>query len=302
MDSLKTAVIKTLAYFDVFDYAPTLLDIDRWLLKTEVPHTLNDIKTILDADARVQNVEGFYVLSGRGQLAQLRKHKYTWTDEKWKRTQRYIRLLACMPYVESICLVNSMGWENARAASDIDVLIVATPGHIWSARFWTTALMKILRQRPHEQSQDRAVCLSLYVAADQLNLQPYRLGNDDIHYTVWVNQCYPVFDSGRYTQYTQENRWVDATFSHLRWSQGSERRAITLTRTQKILKRLLRLICNERLFKSIQWRIMPEGLRTLANTDQRVVMNEAILKLHTNDTREQRQEMWEQRVQQLEHL
>lgn len=322
MERIADAAIHTLAYFDLFDYAPTLLDMHRWLLGTnDGPRTAGtstpqpsvaDIARALAQDQRVQNVDGFYVLAGREHLAELRKRKYAWTEEKWKRTQRYIRLIASMPYVEGIGLVNSMAWSNARATSDIDLLIVTTPGHIWSARFWTTALMKLLRKRPHENAH-HALCLSLYVAADRLNLQPYRLNNADIHYTFWVNQCYPIFGGGNgddhgtewYADYIAQNAWVNDTFARTHWYGGSQRRAVTLSAPRKIAKRLLRGLCNERLLKMLQWRMMPKALRTAAangDQDRRVVINDHILKLHTNDTRVERQHAWQQRVRQLEQL
>jgi len=299
---LSDSLLKTIAYFDLCDFAPTLLDIERWLLKTDKLHTLSDIKSALASHPKIASKEGFYFLRGREALVTLRKQKYSWTEQKWKRARRYIRFLACMPYVEGIWLVNSMGWENAKQQSDIDLLIVTTPGHIWSARFWTTAMMRLLRQRPHEQLQDRALCLSLYVSADSLNLQPYQLTQNDIHYQFWANQCSPLYDNGHYAQFVQQNAWLTEAFSSLKWTEKTERRTITLRRPERLLKYLLRLLCNEHLLEKIQWRILPQVLRSQANTDTHVVMNNSILKLHTNDTREQRQLQWEQHMQTLQHL
>jgi hypothetical protein len=302
MTPLPEATIKTLAYLDLFDFAPTLLDLERWLLKTDLPHTLSDIQRTLNHDVRIEHVDGFYFLRGRSELVQARKHKYSWTEQKWKRTRRYVRLLAAMPYVDGVWLVNSMGWENARQSSDIDLLIVARPGRIWSARFWTTAVMKLLRQRPHEQVNERAICLSLYVAADALNLQPYRLSAHDIHYTFWVNQCYPLYDRGAYAAFQQQNSWLQEIFDNVQWSQTMERRNIRLSPFANGCKKILQLFCNERLLKKIQWRILPNQLRALANHDQQVVMNDHILKLHTNDTRRQKHTEWEERLRTLEQI
>lgn len=301
MDTLPDTLLKTLAYFDLCDYAPTLLDIERWLLKTDAHYSLAELQQALQTHPQIRHAEGLYFLRGRDGLVAARKHKYSLTEQKWKRTKRYVRLLAAMPYVEGVWLVNSMGWENAREQSDIDVLIVTTPGHIWSARFWTTTMMKLLRQRPHEQSQDRALCLSLYIASDSLNLKSYQLAESDIHYTFWVNQCSPLYDTGAYETFTRENSWLSETFAAVRWTEKTERRTINLSATEKCIKFALHLLCTERLLKKIQWRILPNALRSQANHDQRVVMNDHILKLHTNDTREQRQREWEQRITNLQH-
>lgn len=299
MPSLHDAVLKTIAYLDLFDFAPTVLDVERWLLQTDESHTVSGIKGILETHPHIQHAEGFYFLKGRDKLVQIRKKKYNWTEQKWKRAHRYLRLLAAMPYVDGIWLVNSMGWENARQSSDIDLLIVVRPGHIWSTRFWTTAVMKLLRQRPHEQSNECAICLSLYISADTLNLQPYRLNEQDIHYAFWTNQCYPLYDNGFYKKFQEQNRWLKNIFSALRWSQTVERREIVLPPIGHMFKRIMQTLCNEWLLKKLQWSIMPYKLRSLANQDQRVVMNDHILKLHTNDTRKERQEEWEQRCREL---
>ncbi len=300
MRTLNHAVLKTLAYLDLFDFAPSLLELERWLLRTDEPHTATDIQHVLESDPHIHCAEGFYFLTDRDQLVALRKQKYRLSEEKWKRTRRYLRLVAVMPFVDGVWLINSMGWENARERSDVDLLIVARPGHIWSARLWTTAVMKLLRQRPHEQSEDRAICLSLYISADHLNLEPYRLQSGDIHYSFWVNQCYPLYDTGQYEKFQQHNAWLKKVFAQPRWPHTIERRMIRLTAAERAIKRLLELCSNEQLFKKIQWRILPNNLRAMANQDQRVVMNDTILKLHTNDRRQQKQQQWEERLRALQ--
>lgn len=303
---LKESVYRTLVYFDLFDFAPTLLEIEKWLLKSNsIDHTppLSTIQAQLENDRRIDHLEGFYFLHHRSALVQLRKEKYNCTDQKWKHAKKYIRLLAMMPYVEAIWLANSMGWGNANQHSDIDLLIITSPNHIWSARFFTTGLMKFFRQRPDEQEEEKAICLSLYLSAQHLSMEEYKIGETDIHYSFWATQFYPVYENERngqneFENYKKTNLWLKTIFTDPKWTIPILRRTIHQTTAEYFIKRFLQYFCNESLLKRLQITIMPETLMTMANRDNRVVMNDSILKLHTNDTREEQQREWEKRIRQ----
>ncbi len=296
--TVQTSVLHTLRYFNMFDFAPTLLEIRKWLLKhdEQAPqlHTIQQIAEQLD---QIESKEGFYFLKGREGLIHTRKQKYNFTEEKWKHAKPHIRLLAAMPHVRAIWFVNSMGWHNARKQSDIDLCIITAPGKIWSARFFTTMAMKLLRQRPFEQTEERAICLSLYIAENQLDMEPYKIGEQDIHFSFWASQFYPIYDNGQFQQYIQQNTWLQKVFDDLQWTQPSLKRIITRSWWQPLIQMPLQLLCAESLLKRIQLKIMPEKLRSMANKDKRVVMNESILKLHTNDMRTELQKKWEEQIQ-----
>ncbi len=298
MNLERHAAYETILYFDLFDFAPNLLEIEKWLLAAgRTPGTLYQLKHEIDTLPQVSHEQGFYFLNGRNNLVQLRKQKYDFTEAKWKRAKPFLRLLSALPYVEAIWLANSMGWNNAKQSSDIDLIIVTTPGHIWTARFFTTALMKILRQRPHEQSMDKAICLSFYMSRDHLNVEPYKIGEEDIHYSFWSAQFYPIYDpENLYEQYKKENGWTNEIFSHLEWTAPTTRRTIHIGTVARIFKALLRALAPEKLLKNFQLRILPEQLREMANEDNRVVINDHILKLHTNDQRERQHEEWKRRL------
>lgn len=295
--TVQQAVFQTILYLDMFAFAPTLLEIEKWLLKHDDPvPSLTQIQDICDDNPFIVQIQGFFILKGKEELVDFRKRKYNYTDQKWKRVKPYLHLLAIMPHVQAIWFVNSMGWNNARQKSDIDLLIVTTPGKIWSARFFTTALMKILRQRPHEQKEERAICLSLYVAADSFSMEPYKIGAEDIHFSFWASQFYPIYDNGQFQEYIASNSWLNNIFCNLTWIKQTPVRKIQISWAEKIIKKLLRVFCIEPVLKKIQTTIMPKQIKSMANIDNRVVINDHILKLHTNDARYELQQNWEKKV------
>ncbi|HLD21882.1 MAG TPA: nucleotidyltransferase domain-containing protein [Patescibacteria group bacterium] len=299
MISLQEAIYRTIVYFDLFDFAPTLLDIEKWLLQCDTQaSSISDIQQILCTDERFQHQEGVYFLRGREQLVNIRKKKYQYTDTKWKHAKPFIRLLAMMPGVEAIWLANSVAWENARQQSDIDLLIITTPGKIWSARFFTAGLMKLLRQRPYEQQPEKALCLSLYIAKDHLNIEPYKVLPYDIHYAFWATQFYPIYDpKNLYQSFQQKNVWIENIFQSIEWTHPIPRRMIHLVKGERLLKKMLTYFCCEPLAKWIQLRIMPNRLTEKAQQkDSGVILSNTLIKLHDNDTRMWYYTQWKQRI------
>jgi hypothetical protein len=297
--TLTEAIYRTVVYFDLFDYAPTLLDIDKWLLRWDGPEaapTVGRLQELLEADRRIATANGCYFLVGRSELARLRRLKYDFTHDKWRHARPYLWVLAHLPGVRGLWLTNSTAWGNASANSDLDVMVIAAPGRIWTARFFTTALLKLLRQRPEEQDPDRAICLSLYLSATNLNLAPYKIGSDDIHFAFWASQVYPLYDTGLYPEYQYENRWLNEVFANLKWTVPAGRFQIQVGRLGRGWRRLGELVSHERFLRALQQRWLPARLREMANQDNRVVMTDQILKLHTNDNRADRQSQWERRI------
>lgn len=297
---LEKTILKTVLYLDLRDFAPTLLDIEKWLLHGADSPTLAQINTAIENSTRLTMTDGVVTLTGREKLAQVRRAKYDHTETKWKRVRPFLRLLSWMPGVEAIWLCNAMGWGNASQNSDIDLAVVAKPGRIWSARFFTALSMKLLRQRPGEQDHSKAICLSFYITSGELAVDEYKIGEQDISFAFWSAQMYPVFGSRDvYTKYQRENGWLEETFQQLRWTESNQKRFFTHSFFERALKASIGWITPEKILKRWQLQHLPKDLSSVASGDRRVVLSDSILKLHSNDNREEENARWEKSVQTL---
>ncbi len=285
------AVYATVVYCNMFDFAPSLIDVQKWLLRprqfSAMPR-LSEIQQLLDADPRLTHVDGVYVLHGRKGLAQQRNEKYNFTETKWQYAKPLLRLLSVMPFVRGVWLCNSMGWNNARRLSDIDIVIIAKAGHIWTARLFTAGIMKLLKQRPGEQHPAKAICLSMYIADNHLNLEDSRHADGDIHFDFWCTQFYPVLDrDALYERFRSENTWLAHTFADLQWTLPVSHRTLSWKPWHRGIQTTLERLTSpfEHTFKKVQQRIMPDVLKRLAGQDSRVRLEDSVLKFHTHDTR-----------------
>ncbi len=199
---LADSILATVAYHDLLDLPLTAVQCWRYLLRpraareatglstTEgtghgnrqqatgsIPPTLRDAEATLAAlvgRSVLETKHGFVFLPGRSALVEAWIEKHARSQEKWRRLRRIAFWLQALPFLRGIAGTGSLAFDNAKPSSDLDVLIIAAPNRVWTARFFLTVLLDCfrLRRRPRGATKDR-VCLNHYLAADALEF-PYR--------------------------------------------------------------------------------------------------------------------------------
>ena len=134
-DDLGQAILQTVAYADIFDYAITGKEILRYLTKT--PASSQQVSVRLEAFSRSRRLSrqgGLYTLPGREDLAKIRRQRAAIAEELWKPAIRYGRAIARLPFVRMLAVTGALAMDNAEAGADIDYLIVTEPGRLWLCR------------------------------------------------------------------------------------------------------------------------------------------------------------------------
>lgn len=145
--ALDQAVLRTVAYSDVFDYPLRVSEVHRYL--HGVPATLDQTAAALARGARADGAlsrrDGYYMLRGREALVETRRERAARAERLWPEAVRYGRLLAGLPFVRLVAVTGSLAWDNAPANADIDYLIVTEPGRLWMCRWLVGALVRVAR-------------------------------------------------------------------------------------------------------------------------------------------------------------
>ncbi|MCW1929863.1 MAG: hypothetical protein KIH62_000940 [Candidatus Kerfeldbacteria bacterium] len=283
--TLNTAIHQTLIYLDTCDFAPTFTELYRYLLYTEDEVTIPLLETIVRKSSSLSITHGYITLTQRTTLAERRHNSYILTETKIERDKNIFRLLSMMPGVRGVWLCNTLGWGNAHTNSDTDLCVVAKRNHLWTARLFTTALLKILKRRPGECERARAICPSFYITDACTDLGSHRIASDDIHYAFWIMQMMPLYNPELFTTWAKAQKWSRRFFTHTPYVQPTSRRIVHLSILIETLKHFFEKITPERFVKRLQMQHMPEEIIKAQPTGV-VVLNDAILKLHTHDSRE----------------
>lgn len=295
------SIIKTLSWFDVFDYPLTREEVWRYGLfidQCEVSAVKKELEKLL-THGRVGQTEAFYHLPGRTEIIAERKHRYNYTDQKFKRAMAFAKIFRFLPSVELIALGNLIGSHNLRAGGDIDLLIVAKPGTIWVTRFLTVGLVKLFGLRPTAQNSKDTICLSFYATSEALNFENIA-EIKYFYFFYWLAFLTPIYDSGGvYEKLIHENRWITERLPNFFPQIPHHLRTVKLRKCYLLNWLLAPVYLLEGQLRKLQKNILPQELKTLENVDTRVVVSDRMLKFHSNDRRQEFQDKYRARLERL---
>ncbi|MBI4449714.1 hypothetical protein HY634_01525 [Candidatus Uhrbacteria bacterium] len=254
--------------------------------------------------------EGFIRAPGCARLEGVRQRKAILAWRKLKKARRWVRVLRFVPSIRMIAIGNALGYGNCSDESDIDLVIVTTPKRVWFVRFCVVVLLRLFRQRPGEHTRD-AICPSFFLTTEAMNLEGLQLPDSrfqipdsqtppDPYLLFWLTQLTVLFDrGGTYAAFWHANeQWVR------RWLPDERARAVhpriaVVSCESSVVRCWIEWAWSsgigdvfERWSRRYQERRFSPEIRALANRDSRVVVNDRMLKFHTNDRRQEYRDRW----------
>lgn len=294
-NNLKEAILKAVAFFDIFDYPLTPFEI--WTF-CKIKNELGEILEILNNNSLpLETKYGFYFLNKRSKIVDIRQKRYNYANRKFKRALKIARLFKIIPWIKMIAVGNSIGANNLRNNSDIDFFIITEAKRIWITRWFCAGLTKLLNLRPQPRKKRDTICLSFYITSDNLELKKLMLPFDkthDVYFTYWLANLIPIYNKDNaYLELINANDWLKECLPNWLPFYSGHTRDVGLPFSDFYRDFIDLLIGGaDSLLKKIQLRIMPDILHRQMNIDTRVVVNDKILKLYVNDRREEFREKY----------
>jgi hypothetical protein len=304
---LEQAIYKTLAYFDIFNHPLTLLELRRYLFFTNQSATLAEIAAAVRGTGLSRFIEqrdGFYMLTGRGECVAIRHHRYVLAQKKFAIAQLACRWLRLLGFVRGVAVCNSLGYSNATRESDVDVVIMATSTRLWLVRLWAIIITTLLGIRLHSSVKRDKVCLSFYITPEA-QLASVAHQPVDIYLLYWLATLTPLYGAGAWQQWMDSQLpWASHWLPHLSGYQTSSRRLVHDTAYSSMNKKILEFSQGgtmgagmeqtaERLQRS---RLLPQLIARSQRDDGAVVLSDTMLKFHLSDRRLEIFDQWQQRL------
>lgn len=136
LDAVQEAILRTVAYADVFDYPLTPHEIHRYLVWTQAPRYA--VQQVLDDRLLARGIlvenGGYVSLRGREHIVETRLGRQATSDRLWCKGLRYGMSIARMPFIRFVGVTGTLAVNNAEHDADIDYLVVVVPGRVWLAR------------------------------------------------------------------------------------------------------------------------------------------------------------------------
>jgi hypothetical protein len=200
---LHWAILKTIAYADIFDYPVTLPEIHRYLIDTEA--SLSEVEATLHSLVAETHTlwicEPYYGLAGHEHTFAIRQQRSQHAQSLWHVAARYGQWISRLPFVRMVAVTGSLAVDNVPKTGDIDYLVVTAPNRLWLARLLIIGLVRVAKTR------GVTLCPNYLISENALHFDQQNL------YTAReIVQMIPLSHLDTYQQLREVNRWADDYF------------------------------------------------------------------------------------------
>jgi len=199
VSDVRTAILCTLAYADVFDYPLTSGEVHRYLIACQAGR--QEVRSILDALPAEQVLAegGLWALPGRRALFALRRRRAALAQGLWPLALKYGRRIAALPFVRMVAITGALAADNVDAGADLDYLVITRPGYLWVTRAMILALDRAAFRSPAR------LCPNFILAESHLALE-----DRDLFAAQELARMVPIAGQITYEAMRAQNGWTAA--------------------------------------------------------------------------------------------
>lgn len=196
--SLAEAVLRTLAYGDVFAFPLTESELHRYLIgQAATPVDINRLLASGALEGWISRAGPYICLRGREDLLQVRQERARHAARLWPAAVYYGQRLAALPYVRMAAVTGSLAVGNPRPQDDLDYLLVTAPGRVWLARLLALGVVRWAQQR------GQRVCPNYLLSEAALASLP-----QELYSAHELAQMVPLSGEVVYARLRSANPWV----------------------------------------------------------------------------------------------
>lgn len=208
-------ILKTLAYFDIFEYPLTEKEI-KDLLQEEVEDSMFDeaIKQLV-LDRIIFSLDGFYSLDDNRSRIERRLEGNMRARKLLPTAMKIGCFLFKFPYVRGVAISGSLSKNYSDKNGDIDFFIITKANRLWVARTILHLFKKttFLIGRQHyycmnyfvDEEALRIPERNIYTATEVVTLLPVAGSaamNDFFEVNAWSNELFPTYAPGRTLEFS----------------------------------------------------------------------------------------------------
>ncbi len=199
LNSIEVAILKTLAYYNIFSYPLTENEIRSNIHIGRNGEILNGSQlNALIEKGIIFKFDNFYTLNDNYELIKerLRGNKQA---EKWmKKARHFSKLISWFPYVRGVSLSGSLSKGYLGEDPDIDYFIITEPGRLWLTRTSLVLFKRIFLANSHKY-----FCVNYFIDSHNLELE-----EKNIFTATELATLIPVYDEDTKHEFFEKNIWV----------------------------------------------------------------------------------------------
>ncbi|MEO8415692.1 MAG: hypothetical protein ABI472_18660 [Ginsengibacter sp.] len=248
MNTISQDILKTLAYFDYFNYPLTNQDICSFACsqydQAYIDKTLNE----LARDTIVFKLHEFYSLQNDYSLMDKRVKGNHMAVKQLAIARKVARLISQFPFIKTVAVSGSLSKHYADEKTDIDFFIITKANRLWIAR----TLTHLFKKLSYLIGKQQWFCMNYYV--DEVGME---IPEKNIFTAMEIVTLLPMEGLQHHEKFMKANIWTAGFFP----AHQIESNAATEIKKSSICK------CFEKIFNSKAGDLVDKWLMTV--TDKR---------------------------------
>lgn len=194
----EAGVIRTLLYFDIFQYPLTLDEIIKFHThrdsSVQIARAINDLLN----RSIIYKQENFYSLHTGDSLAKRRKAGNELAQKKLETAKKFSALISKFPFTRAVMLSGSLSKDFMEKDSDIDYFIITEPGRLWVVRGMLALFKRVFLFNSH-----KFFCTNYLIDSKSLEIE-----EKNIYTAVETATLIPVYGELQHRKFIANNHWV----------------------------------------------------------------------------------------------
>lgn len=258
---LKTAVLKTLAYSDIFDFPLTKDEIWKYIFAGTAFKRSYFENVLHKLNGKIIKKDGYYCLVGREKIIEKRKKNIKYVKNKLQIAEKASTAISAVPTILFIGISGGLSIGDAEATDDIDFFIITKKGTLFKTRLLVLIILQILglRRKRLEKNPANKICVNFLIDETKLSFPEERR---DIYTAHEILQIKPLLvRENIYERFLKANSWIHNFLSN---STPADIKKIHKEKTSLGLRSFVFLITflfNERLSRVTQITLMKKHIR-----------------------------------------
>lgn len=196
----KEAILKTLAYFDIFQYPLTFGEIRLFSAEYFSENELREQLMELERRQLVFCVSGYYLLQNDPSFCQRRKAGNERAEQLLVKAEKIGRFLYQFPFVKAVGVSGSLSKNFADDKADIDFFIITRSNRLWIAR----TFMHLFKKFTFLTGRQHYYCMNYYI--DEMAL---KLDDKNIFAATEIKTLLPVCGQETMNEFFLHNSWAN---------------------------------------------------------------------------------------------
>jgi hypothetical protein len=288
--ALEPHVLKTLLYFDIFNYPLKSEEVFRFLPVNSV--TEKDVVASLNAlvgKKIIFNTEDLYSIQNNAALIPRRRNGNVKAEAFVPVAKQQAVLIGSFPFVRAVMASGSLSKNYMDENSDLDFFIVTAPGRLWIARTLLVIYKRLFLFNSHKH-----FCVNYFIDATHLEIEEKNQFTATELATV-----IPLYNAELYNQLIKANGWIKKFFPNMKIRETDCLHPLKTSALKRISERLLNIsflenLCQQLTFK--RWKRIYQ--KNYSSSDFRIAFKTTkhVSKNHPNQYQRKVIDLYDQRL------